>query len=575
MGIDVSLFLDRAIEMAEACRLAEGNPGLELGRSLGEQWRAGRDKICIEATPGGFGLWAEQLLAESTGKQGKGLIPAPGEPADGPDRQAQEVRLSGEYELAQEFFRWEFATAVAGSILGINPFDQPDVQSAKDKTKEVLASGSEPDVSPAGSAEELFAQAQRGRLRLHPGVRRSDGRERERESRGSPSARGRDRLRRHARLRAALPALDRAAAQGRAADGPLPAGRRRHGRRAGDPRAAVRVREADPRAGRWGFRVVAGARPPGRAHPSRGGLSSMQLGMIGLGRMGSGMTKRIEQHGHEVKTYDPQVASTAKTLGALKKQLDAPRHVWMMIPAGEITEKTFQQLLKILEPGDTIVDGGNSNFRDSQRRYKEARKQKISFVDVGVSGGIWGLEVGFCLMAGGDARRSSASSPFFHALAPEDGYAHVGAVRRGAFHEDGAQRHRVRADAGLRRGLRGDAEVGVRSRPARDRRHLALRLGRPLVAARAAARGFEKEGGELEAIRGYVEDSGEGRWTIAEAIAEDVPVPVISAALFARFASRQEESFAAKVNAALRNQFGGHAVQAVEQAKAATQDPRA
>ena len=159
----------------------------------------------------------------------------------------------------------------------------------------------------------------------------------------------------------------------------------------------------------------------------------MQLGMIGLGRMGSGMTKRIEQHGHEVKTYDPQVASTAKTLGALKKQLDAPRHVWMMIPAGEITEKTFQQLLKILEPGDTIVDGGNSNFRDSQRRYKEARKQKISFVDVGVSGGIWGLEVGFCLMAGGDRAAIKRLEPVFHALAPEDGYAHVGASGAGHF----------------------------------------------------------------------------------------------------------------------------------------------
>jgi transaldolase/glucose-6-phosphate isomerase len=162
MGVDVTLFLDRAIEMAEACRLAEGNPGLELGRSLGGNWRDGRDKVCVEATPGGFGLWAEQLLAESTGKQGKGLVPAPGEPPDGPDRQAQEVRVTGEYELGQEFFRWEFATAVAGSILGINPFDQPDVQSAKDKTREVLASGSEPDVSSSGSADELFAQAQPG-----------------------------------------------------------------------------------------------------------------------------------------------------------------------------------------------------------------------------------------------------------------------------------------------------------------------------------------------------------------------------------------------------------------------------
>jgi transaldolase/glucose-6-phosphate isomerase len=162
MGIDVARLLDRAQEMAEACRLAEGNPGLELGLALGEGWRAGRDKICIEETPGGFGLWAEQLLAESTGKHGKGLVPAPGESPDGPDRQAQEVRLSGEYELGQEFFRWEFATAVAGAIMQINPFDQPDVQAAKDKTKEVLAAGQEPDVAPYSSPEELYAQAEAG-----------------------------------------------------------------------------------------------------------------------------------------------------------------------------------------------------------------------------------------------------------------------------------------------------------------------------------------------------------------------------------------------------------------------------
>jgi hypothetical protein len=162
MGIDVARLLERAQEMADACRLAEGNPGLELGLSLGENWRDGRDKVCIGDSPSGFGLWAEQLLAESTGKLGKGLVPAPGQPADGPDRQAQEVRLSGEYELGQEFFRWEFATAVAGSILGINPFDQPDVQLAKDRTKQILASGDDPLVDPVGSAEELFAQAQQG-----------------------------------------------------------------------------------------------------------------------------------------------------------------------------------------------------------------------------------------------------------------------------------------------------------------------------------------------------------------------------------------------------------------------------
>ena len=162
MGVDVARLLDRAVEMAEACRLGEGNPGLELGRSLGDGWKDGRDKICVAPNPGGFGLWVEQLLAESTGKQGKGLVPAPEESPGGPDRQAQEVRVSGPYELGQEFFRWEFATAVAGSILGINPFDQPDVQSAKDTTRRILASGDDPLVEPLGSPDELFAQAQPG-----------------------------------------------------------------------------------------------------------------------------------------------------------------------------------------------------------------------------------------------------------------------------------------------------------------------------------------------------------------------------------------------------------------------------
>ena len=162
MGIDVANLLGRAREMADGCRVAEGNPGLELGLLMGENWRDGRDKVCFPESEAGFGLWAEQLIAESTGKQGKGLIPAPGESADGPDRQAQEVRLTGEYELGQEFFRWEFAVAVAGSILGINAFNQPDVQAGKDKTREILASGEEPDVSPKSSPEELYAQANEG-----------------------------------------------------------------------------------------------------------------------------------------------------------------------------------------------------------------------------------------------------------------------------------------------------------------------------------------------------------------------------------------------------------------------------
>jgi 6-phosphogluconate dehydrogenase len=301
----------------------------------------------------------------------------------------------------------------------------------------------------------------------------------------------------------------------------------------------------------------------------------MQLGMIGLGRMGNGMTRRLEEHGHEIKTYDPKVPSTAKTLGDLKKQLATPRHVWMMIPAGEITEKTFQQLLKLLEPGDTIIDGGNSNFRDSQRRYKEARKQKISFVDVGVSGGIWGLEVGFCLMAGGDKATAKRLEPIFHALAPADGYSHVGPSRAGHF----VKMVHNGNEYGLMQAYAEGFEVMKGSEFELDLHEIAgiWRYGSVvrswLLELLHAA--FEKEGGELQKIRGYVEDSGEGRWTIAEAIAEDVPVPVITAALFARFASRQDESFAAKVNAALRNQFGGHAVKAAGTAKAPRQDPRA
>jgi hypothetical protein len=161
LGLDLERLLERTAEMVEACRLAEGNPGLELGRQLGEGWQEGRDKVCIDETAGGFGLWAEQLIAESTGKNDKGLVPAPGESPDGPDRQRGEVRLEDPYELGQEFFRWEFAVAVAGSYLEINPFDQPNVQAAKDKTNEVLAGG-DVELERESSPEELFAQDKEG-----------------------------------------------------------------------------------------------------------------------------------------------------------------------------------------------------------------------------------------------------------------------------------------------------------------------------------------------------------------------------------------------------------------------------
>src|SRR6202162_1714800 len=159
----------------------------------------------------------------------------------------------------------------------------------------------------------------------------------------------------------------------------------------------------------------------------------MQLGMIGLGRMGGNMTKRLTQHGHDMKTYDPSVESTASSIAVLRDQLDAPRAFWMMVPAGKITEETFEELLRVAEPGDTIVDGGNSNFRDSQRRHAQAAEHSVHFVDVGVSGGIWGLEVGYCLMAGGEPEPVKRLGAVLPALAPGDGDAHVGPSGAGHF----------------------------------------------------------------------------------------------------------------------------------------------
>jgi 6-phosphogluconate dehydrogenase len=301
----------------------------------------------------------------------------------------------------------------------------------------------------------------------------------------------------------------------------------------------------------------------------------MQLGMIGLGRMGGNMTIRLEQGGHEVLTYDPHVESTASTLAELRDQLSPPRAFWMMVPAGEITESTFRELVELAAPGDVIVDGGNSNFRDSQRRHAEATARGIHFVDVGVSGGIWGLEVGYCLMAGGDRDPVERLEPVFTTLAPENGYAHFGASGAGHF----VKMVHNGIEYGLMQSYAEGFEVMRGSEFGFDLREIAgiWRYGSVvrswLLELLHAA--FEHGGSDLEGIRGYVEDSGEGRWTIAEAIAENVPAPVITAALFARFASRQDESFAAKVNAALRNQFGGHAVRAVEHAKAQEADPRA
>jgi 6-phosphogluconate dehydrogenase len=239
-----------------------------------------------------------------------------------------------------------------------------------------------------------------------------------------------------------------------------------------------------------------------------------------------------------------------------------------MVPAGKVTEDSFQKLLDILEPGDTIVDGGNSNFRDSQRRYKEARKRKISFADVGVSGGIWGLEVGFCLMAGGDKAPLKRLTPIFKALAPEDGWAHVGPSGAGHF----TKMVHNGIEYGLMQAYAEGFELMYHSEFELDLGEIAgiWRYGSVvrswLLELLHAA--MVQHGDHLDDIAPYVEDSGEGRWTINEAINANVPVPAITSALFARFASRREIDFSAKVQAALRNQFGGHAVKAAKAAKA-------
>jgi 6-phosphogluconate dehydrogenase len=288
----------------------------------------------------------------------------------------------------------------------------------------------------------------------------------------------------------------------------------------------------------------------------------MKLAMVGLGRMGGNMTKRLERDGHEVATYARSGGGTASSLEELVQQLEPRRAVWLMIPAGDPTEQAVNQLLDLLEGGDVIVDGGNSNFRDSQRRAGLAEERGIGYVDAGVSGGIWGLENGYCLMVGGESEYVGHLEPAFRTLAPEDGYAHVGQSGAGHF----VKMVHNGIEYGLMQAYAEGFDIMRASEFELDLREIAgiWRYGSVVRSwlLELLYNAFDQEGNDLEKIAGYVEDSGEGRWTVFEAINESVPAPVIASSLFARFASRQDESFAAKINAALRKQFGGHAVKA-------------
>lgn len=286
----------------------------------------------------------------------------------------------------------------------------------------------------------------------------------------------------------------------------------------------------------------------------------MKIGMVGLGRMGSNMAERIRKHGHEVVGYKRSPGGRdVESLAELASVLAEPRHVWLMVPAGEATDTTLTELADLMSAGDLVVDGGNSNYRDSIRHGEFLSDRGIGFVDAGVSGGVWGLTEGYCLMVGGTSSNVDRMGPIFEALAPEGGFAHAGPVGAGHFTK--------MVHNGVEYGLMQAFGEGYELLAASD---LGIDVGAALKAWRygSVVRSWLldllvkalDEDPELTSIKGWAEDSGEGRWTVEESIRLAVPLPVIASALYARFASRQDDSPAMKVVAALRNQFGGHAV---------------
>jgi 6-phosphogluconate dehydrogenase len=295
----------------------------------------------------------------------------------------------------------------------------------------------------------------------------------------------------------------------------------------------------------------------------------MQIGFVGLGRMGLNMVTRLVQGGHTVVAHDRSADAVARaaaagakavsTLEAMIAALAPPRAVWVMVPSGDPTESTVSALGRLLSPGDTIVDGGNTNFHDDVRRAQALGAKRIEYVDAGTSGGIWGLQEGYCLMVGGKPDVCARLEPIFLTLAPKDGYLHVG--------DHGAGHYVKMVHNGIEYGLMQAYAEGFELMHASDYRvdlgavadlwnhGSVVRSWLLELAARALA-----EDPDLSGLEGYIEDSGEGRWTLHEAIDRAVPVPVITAALFTRFRSREDNPFSERLLAALRNQFGGHAV---------------
>jgi 6-phosphogluconate dehydrogenase len=295
----------------------------------------------------------------------------------------------------------------------------------------------------------------------------------------------------------------------------------------------------------------------------------MELGMIGLGRMGANMTERLVLGGHRVISYDRSAeaiqrvvdkgAVGAHSLADFVKQLSLPRVIWLMVPSGDPVDQTLEQLLPNLAKGDILIDGGNSNYKDSIRRAERLAAQGMHFVDAGTSGGVWGLQNGYCMMVGGEKVIVDRLAPIFTTLAPKDGFLHAGPNGAGHF----VKMIHNGIEYGMMQAYGEGFELLKASQFDLDLAKISHLWNQGSVVRswllELAENAFAKDA-KLDSIKGYVEDSGEGRWTVAEAIEKSVPAPVLMLSLFARFASRQEDSFSAKVVAALRNEFGGHAV---------------